>query len=103
MTQEQQEVFDAVEKINQELYKKWSKKKDLDNMPLLAVTFAGKYITVSMNMCYDATYKLPEIWIYNSWENDRIYYEKSDKYESIYKYIKRKWRQIKDQIEFTKL
>lgn len=46
---------------------------------------------------------MDEITLYNSENNDRIYYEKSDKYETFYKYIKRKFIEIKEEIYSVKL
>ena len=39
----------------------------------------------------------------NTVDDDRIYYEKSDKYETWYQLIKRKWRIAKDEVNMIKL
>jgi hypothetical protein len=46
---------------------------------------------------------IPEIQIYHSEDNDRIFYEKSNKYETYYKFIKRKFIEIKKEINSIKL
>ena len=110
MYKEQKEAFDAVEKINEELYKKYSKKDpknynqdSLDRMPILGITFAGVYTFITLTLASTETHDLPEIHIYHSEKDDRFYYEKGDKYETFYKYIKRKFREIKEEIYSIKL
>jgi hypothetical protein len=110
MTNEQQEVFEAVDKINEELYKKYSKKDpknfnydSLDKMPIVSVTIAGPYLSIGIGIPSTDKCFLPEFNIYNSENNDRIYYEKSDKYETFYKYIKRKFREIKEELNAIKI
>ena len=109
MNKEQQEAFDAVTKINEELYKKYSKPDPknqfgynrLDIMPIVSIRFAGTYMLISISI--PSEHQLPEINLYWSENDDRIYYEKSDKYETFYKYIKRKFLLIKDEINNVKL
>lgn len=110
MTDLQKEALDAVEKINEELYKKYSKKDSknfnydsLDRMPILGVTFAGVYMFITINIPATDSCVMPEITIYNSENNDRIYYEKGNKYETFYKFIKRKFREIKEEFNSVKL
>ena len=110
MTVDQQEAFDAVEKINEELYKKYSKKNpknfnydSLDKMPVLSITFAGVYTFIALSIPSTGVCMLPEFQIYNSEDNDMIFYEKSGKYESFYKFIKRKFLEIKEEINNIKL
>ena len=105
MTKEQQEAFEAVEKINNELYKKYSKKDpknfnydSLDKMPIVSITFAGVYTFIALSIPSPLEIEIPEFRIYNSENNDRIYYEKGDKYETYYKFIKRKFLEIKENI-----
>ena len=110
MTIAQQEAFDGVEKINKELYKKYSKKNpknfnydSLDKMPILSVTFAGPYIFITLSVPANDICTLPEFQIYHSENNDMIFYEKSNKYESFYKFIKRKFLEIKEEINNIKI
>ena len=102
MTQEQQDAFDAVEKINDELFNKYDKKNDIGSMPIVSITFAGTYMFISLSLP-SVNSQMPEIHIYNSENNDRIYYEKGDKYETFYKFIKRKFIEIKNEIYSIKL
>lgn len=97
----QKEALDAVEKINCELYDKYSDR--IDDMPILCVTIAGEYTFISLSIPSKANVNLPEIHLFNSENDDRIYYEESDKYESLYKLIKRKFIEIKKEIYNTKL
>jgi hypothetical protein len=46
---------------------------------------------------------LPEINLYHSENDNRIYYEKSDKYETFYTFIKRQFREVKNQLNSIKL
>lgn len=109
MTQEQKEAFDAVEKINEELYKKYSKKDSknfnydsLDLMPILGITFAGVYMFITLSIP-SRKQLIPEITLYHSENDDRIFYEKGNKYETFYKFIKRKFIEVKEEIYNTKI
>lgn len=101
MTQEQQEAFGAVEKINEELFNKYNKKNNLDNLPTVSITFADRYMFIGLSI--PSTIDLPEISLYSSENNNRIYYEKGDKYETFYKYIKRRFLEVKEEIYSVKL
>jgi hypothetical protein len=110
MTQEQTEAFDAVERINDELFKKYNKLDEKDafkdwiaKMPILSVTVAGNYLFIGLSIPSSAVCVLPEITIYSSENNDRVFYEKSNKYETFYKFIKRKFIEIKEEIYSVKL
>lgn len=110
MTIDQTEAFDAVEKINQELFDKYFKldKKDpfkdwLSLKPILSITFADDMIFISLSLASEAELSLPEIYIYSSVNDDRIFYEKSNKYETFYKFIKRKFLIIKQELNNIKL
>jgi len=46
---------------------------------------------------------IPEITIYHSENDERIFYEKGNRYETFYKYIKRKFMEIKNEIYSIKL
>lgn len=110
MTEEQKEALEAVEKINEELYFKYSKRNEKDiykdwiaELPILSIVFASNYLFIGLTIPHTDACELPEMKIYNSECNDRLYYEKSDKYETFYKYIKRKFREIKEEINKVKL
>lgn len=93
--QEYKEAFEAVEKINEELDKKY------EGNTLLSISYCGMMFSISLDINSNNIHI--ELEIYNSEQDDRIYYEKSDKYETFYKYIKRKVRNIKEEIYSVKL
>jgi len=110
MTKEQNEAFKAVEKINEELYKKYSKKNpknfnydSLDKMPIISITVAGVYMFIGISIPSSDVCTIPEISIYHSENNDRIFYEKGNTYETFYKFIKRKFIEIKEELYAIKL
>lgn len=110
MTIDQKEAYDAVEKINDELYKKYSKKDpenfnydSLFKMPIVGITFAGVYMLITLSIPSSDVCSIPEITLYNSEDNDRVFYEKSNKYETYYKFIKRKFIEVKEEIYSIKL
>jgi hypothetical protein len=104
MTQEQKEAFKAVQKINEELYLKYFKNNDIDNVPILNIAFANQMIFIGLSIPSSRIdLDIPEIHLYNSVNNDRIFYEKSNKYETFYKFIKRKFIEIKEEIYKVKL
>lgn len=109
MTEEQKECLDVVEKINEELFQKYDKLDKLDSFkdwhsirPILSCTIADYMILISLSIPSEYG-EVPEIHLYNSENNDRIYYEKSDKYESMYKFIKRKFLEVKISLNEIKL
>lgn len=91
----QMEAIEAVQKINNELHDKFGWNNP--NLPVISITIAGVYTFISVNI------RDQEIKLYNSSEDDRIYYEKSGKYETFYSYIKRKYRSIKEHYNNIKL
>ena len=110
MTDEQKQAFNAVEKINEELYKKYSKKNpnnfdydSLDKMPVVSVCFSGVYIIISVFVPSTNKCDFPEFILYHSEWDDRIYYEESNTYETFYKFIKRKFRIIKKELNTIKI
>lgn len=110
MTQEQKEAFIAVQKINEELSIKYTKlnNKDiykdwLSLTPILSITIADSMTFINLSIPYDLNCEIPEFNIYSSENNDRIFYEKGNKYESFYKFIKRKFLEIKEVINSVKL
>lgn len=108
---EHAEAFRAVEKINDELYEKYSKKDpknfdqdSLDKMPIVAITIGTAHMSIKLHIQPSRTMPPLEIPIYHSFEEeDRIYYENSGKYESFYKFIKRKFRAIKEELYAIKI
>jgi len=95
------EIIEAVDKINDELYDKYNKKDKLDYLPVLSYSFGQNYSAITLSIASEND--LPEFSIWFSEKDDRIFYEKSDKYESFYKFIKRKWLIIKDELNNIKL
>lgn len=101
------EAYNAVNKINEELSNKY-KFSDYGNIgdeliPNLSITFCQSCIFITVTFLCQGDIILPEILLYNSENDDRIYYHKSDKSESYYKYIKRKFRLIKEAINKIKI
>ena len=101
ITEEQKEVFEAVEKINEELFEYFDNKLILNNQPILSITFAD-YITL-IGLSIPLTSTSLEINIYNSEDDDRIYDEENDEYEKFYPFIKRKFNEIKEEISLINL
>lgn len=101
MTEEQKEAFEAVEKINEELFEYFDNKLMLNNQPILSITFAD-YITL-IGLSIPLTSTSLEINIYNSEDDDRIYDEENDEYEKFYPFIKRKFNEIKEEISLINL
>ncbi|MFA5527820.1 MAG: hypothetical protein WC996_04330 [Peptostreptococcales bacterium] len=101
MTEEQKEAFEAVEKINEELFEYFDNKLMLNNQPILSITFAD-YITL-IGLSIPLTLTSLEINIYNSEYDDRNYNEKDDEYEKFYPFIKRKFNEIKEEISLINL
>ena len=76
MTEEQQEAFNAVEKINEELFKKYDKKnkndsyKDLlSSIPIVSITIASGYMFIGLSLVSTDTCQIPEKTLYNSENN----------------------------------
>lgn len=101
ITEKQKEVFEAVEKINEELFEYFDNKLILNNQPILSITFAD-YITL-IGLSIPLTSTSLEINIYNSEDDDRIYDEENDEYEKFYPFIKRKFNEIKEEISLINL
>lgn len=101
ITEEQKEAFEAVEKINEELFEYFDNKLMLNNQPILSITFAD-YITL-IGLSIPLTSTSLEINIYKSEDDDRIYDEENDEYEKFYPFIKRKFNEIKEEISLIKL
>ena len=96
MNELQQEAFDAVEKINYELFERYGDDYEND-MPIVSVSFAS-YMTLINLSISDIEFNL-----YLSEEDDRIYYEENDAYETFYDFIKRKFNLIKEEINKVNL
>ena len=101
MTEEQKEAFEAVEKINEELFKYFDNKLMLNNQPILSITFA-EYMTL-IGLSIPLTSTSLDINIYNSVDDDRKYDYENDEYEKFYPYIKRKFNEIKEEISLINL
>lgn len=90
----QKGALDAVQRINNEMYGKvgWE-----NHNILLGIDICSWYFLVyieSINF---------RVTLYNSEQDDRIYYGKSDKYEEWYSFLKRKFRDFKKELENIKL
>lgn len=77
-SQERFEITEAVDKINDELYNKYSKKDKLDYLPILSYSFGQNYSSITLSIASENC--LPEFSIWFSEKDDRIFYEKSNKY-----------------------
>ena len=95
LNKKQTEAILAVQKLNNEMYDKFG--WDNLNLPIFSITIVGFYTFIFLNIAEH------EIKLYNSENDDRVYYEKSDKYESFYTYLKRKFRDYKSNLEKIKL
>ena len=98
LSEPQLECLQAVQKINNEMHDKegWE-----DHDTLLSITICSYHFFVTLDINKVDT----KIDLYSSaWEGEsRIYYEKSDTYETWYKFLKRKYRDIKKELESIKL
>lgn len=101
ITEEQKEAFEAVEKINEELFEYFDNKLMLNNQPILSIIFAD-YITL-IGLSIPLTSTSLEINIYNSEDDNRNYDEENDEYEKFYPFIKRKFNEIKEEISLINL
>jgi hypothetical protein len=95
LTEKQIEAINAVQKLNNEFHDKfgWSS----PDLPMLSITICSYMFFISLNSLEQ------EIKLFNSEQDDRIYYEKSDKNEAFYSYIKRKFREEKSKLNKIKL
>ena len=101
LSKDQYEIHEAVEKINEELFLKFDKLGKLDYLPILSYQFGAGLAVINLSIPSEMT--IPEFPIWFSENDDRIYYEGSDKYETFYKYIKRKFLLIKKELNNIKL
>lgn len=97
LSEEQLKATQAVQKINNELYDKYGWENHID---LFSITICSYYFFITFNI---NTNHIIEIPIYNSENEDRIFYEKANKYEEWYFYIKRKFREIKEDLNNIKI
>jgi len=100
MTEDQKDAINAIEKINEKLYAKYDKNDDLDNLPIVNITIADMYFFIAISIPDE--FHGQEVKIFNSENNDRIFYEKSNTYETFYKLIKRKFLETKEEIYCVK-
>ena len=94
LTDKQKGALEAIHKINNEMYDKvgWE-----NHNVLLSIDICSWYFLVYIE---STNFKIN---LYNSEQDDRIYYEKSDKYEEWYSFLKRKFREIKQELQHIKL
>jgi len=101
MRKEHKEALLAAEKINDELVAKYEKRGEIEYVPVISVVIASSYLFISISIPDNVSGV--ELHLYNSENNDRIYYVKSNTYETFYKLIKRKFLEIKNDIYDVKL
>lgn len=101
MTEEQKEAFEAVEKINEELFEYFDNKLMLNNQPILSITFA-EYMTL-IGLSIPLTSTSLDINIYNSVDDDRKYDYENDECEKFYPFIKRKFNEFKEELSLINL
>ena len=97
MNNTQKDIIDAVDIINEELYEKAVNKQ---KFPYLLITFAP--FVESVDLILNADF-CSEINIYNSEDNDREFFEKTNEYETFYKYFKRNIKEVKKEISSIKI
>jgi len=85
------EALVAVDKINIELFEKYGYDY---TAPLVGVHFLDDYIGFFVMLPESSI----EFNLNDTSEDDRIFYEEGNKYESFYDYIKRKFSEIKVKI-----
>lgn len=95
-----EEIIEAVGRINDELYDAYS--NNIDDKPILSITFADIYTLIDISFQSESL-MLPTINIYHCENDDRIYDEETGEYESFYDYIKRKFKNIQEEICNIKL
>lgn len=103
MTEEQKEAFEAVEKINEELFEYFDNKLMLNNQPILSIIFAEYMTLIGLSIPLTSTSTSLYINIYNSVDDDRKYDYENDEYEKFYPFIKRKFNEIKEEISLINL
>lgn len=94
---EQLGCIEAVQKINNEMHDKegWENHSTFLSIGICSYHFIVK---LYLNNCN------AEIVLYSSEEEEgRIYYEKADKYEEWYSFLKRRFRECKKEISSIKL
>ncbi len=87
-------ILEAIEKINDEVYSKqpnWEYRVFCTTISCNVIPKSTKYSTLGYIEIKINT-GIHSITIFNSDEDDRRYNELEDKYESWYKYIRRKWK-----------
>lgn len=100
------DLLAVVEKLNDEMADKMGDWRLVESAPTISLTIVppskkwGIIGFVAINLTIETG---QEFQLYNSVDDDRAYYEKSDTYESWYKYIKRKWKQQRESYVNIKL
>lgn len=101
MTNEEKTALDAVEKINEELELIY--KDNYDKLPRISFKTSSDLFSISLFIPSNGHLTIPEFELYNSWDDDRNYNENTNTYETYYKLIKRKFVEIKKEINSVKL
>jgi len=89
--------------LNDILYEKYSTSKnlDIDYLPIFSITFAAHYFFISLSI--PGAHEGQEFHIYSSENNDRMYDEDTDSYESFEVFIRRKLDEITYDINKIKI
>lgn len=91
------ELCNAVERINDEIYDKreWFDRHKAPTLSIGFVPLSKKHSTLSFVCIKLSIEGGHEFTLYNSFEDDRKCNDAEDKYESWYKYIRRKWKMMR--------
>lgn len=92
------EVRDGVRKVNQKFYKKYG----WQSHPRVSLTVLETHM---LTFRIDIHIYGQSLHIYDSYEgiNGPLYYEKSDKYETYFAFIKRRFLEIKEELNQIKI
>lgn len=96
LTEEQKQALSAVQKLNNKLHDKlgWDNNSVFISIEIISFHFIiNIYIGDSKIRIYSSANP----------EKERIYYETSDKYEEFYSFIRRRFREIKEDFNNLKL
>ena len=96
LSDDQRDCLIAIQKINNEMHDKegWESHDTLLSMSICSYMF---FVSININKANT------EIKLFSSEDNDRVFYEQSNKYEEWYSYIKRKYREAKLTLNKIKL
>lgn len=96
------EFLEVTDKLNKEIALKYDWRMS-DQVPIYSVGYSsGNFSTNNILLVHFSIEDMNFI-IYNSIEDDRIYYEENDNYEDLEKYLKRKVKEILNSEAFNKI